>query len=123
MAQLCNAQTEEQYMKVNLFSAVALAAFGVAMTAGTLAAEVYPNRPVRMIIPFGVGGSTDVLVRIVATRLPETLGQQVVSDNRTGAGGLIGTELVAKAPPDGYTLLATGSPHSIFPHLYKSVPF
>jgi len=87
------------------------------------AAEPYPNKPVRMIIPFGAGGSTDVLVRIVATRLPETLGQQVVIDNRTGAGGLIGTEIAAKSNPDGYTLLATGTPHAIVPNLYKNVPF
>jgi tripartite-type tricarboxylate transporter receptor subunit TctC len=87
------------------------------------AAEPYPNKPVRMIIPFGAGGSTDVLVRIVATRMPEALGQQVVIDNRTGAGGLIGTDIAAKSNPDGYTLLATGSPHAIFPNLYKNVPF
>jgi tripartite-type tricarboxylate transporter receptor subunit TctC len=83
----------------------------------------YPDRPIRMIVPFGAGGSTDVLVRIVAAKMPEALGQQVVIDNRTGAGGLIGTEIVAKSNPDGYTLLGTGSPHSIFPNLYKNVPF
>jgi tripartite-type tricarboxylate transporter receptor subunit TctC len=87
------------------------------------AAEPYPNKPVRMIIPFGAGGSTDVLIRIVATRMPEALGQQVVIDNRTGAGGLIGTDIAAKSNPDGYTLLATGSPHVIVPNLYKKVPF
>jgi tripartite-type tricarboxylate transporter receptor subunit TctC len=76
-----------------------------------------------MIIPFGAGGSTDVLIRIVATRMPEGLGQQVVIDNRTGAGGLIGTDIAAKSNPDGYTLLATGSPHVIVPNLYKKVPF
>ncbi|HXF65845.1 MAG TPA: tripartite tricarboxylate transporter substrate binding protein [Burkholderiales bacterium] len=76
-----------------------------------------------MIIPLGAGGSTDVLLRIVATRLPEALGQQVVIDNRTGAGGLIGTEIAAKAQPDGYTLLATSTPHAIVPNLYKKVPF
>jgi tripartite-type tricarboxylate transporter receptor subunit TctC len=76
-----------------------------------------------MIIPFGAGGSTDVLIRIVATRMPEALGQQVVIDNRTGAGGLIGTEIAAKSNPDGYTLLATGTPHTIVPNLYKKVPF
>ena len=85
--------------------------------------QAYPTKPIRMIIPFGAGGSTDVLVRIVAAKMPEVLGQQVVIDNRTGAGGLIGTELVAKANADGYTLLGTGSPHSIFPNLYKNVPF
>ena len=102
---------------------LALAALGVLVTAGAMAAEAYPNKPVRMIIPFGAGGSTDVLVRIVATRMPEGLGQQVVIDNLTGAGGLIGTDIVAKSNPDGYTLLGTGSPHAIFPHLYKNVPF
>jgi tripartite-type tricarboxylate transporter receptor subunit TctC len=83
----------------------------------------YPTKPVRMIIPFGAGGSTDVLIRIVAAKLPEALGQQVVIDNRTGAGGLIGTEIAAKANPDGYTLLGTGSPHTIVPNLYKNAPF
>jgi tripartite-type tricarboxylate transporter receptor subunit TctC len=83
----------------------------------------YPNKPVRMIIPFGAGGSADVLIRIVATKLPELLGAQVVIDNRTGAGGLIGTEIAAKSSPDGYTLLGTGTPHTIFPNLYKKVPF
>lgn len=92
-------------------------------TSGWAAEASYPSRPIRMIIPFGAGGSTDVLVRIVANRMPEGLGQQVVIDNRTGAGGLIGTDLVAKANADGYTLLGTGSPHSIFPNLYKNIPY
>lgn len=96
---------------------------GALLAAGSVFAQAYPTKPIRMIIPFGAGGSTDVLVRIVAQKLPEVLGQQVVIDNRTGAGGLIGTELVAKANPDGYTLLGTGSPHAIFPNLYKKVPF
>lgn len=87
------------------------------------AAEPYPNKPIRMIVPFGAGGSTDVLIRIVANKLPEAVGQQVVVDNRTGAGGLIGTEIAAKSTPDGYTLLGTGTPHTIAPNLYKKVPF
>ena len=91
--------------------------------AGAVAAQGYPNRPVRVVIPFGAGGSTDVLIRIVANKLPETLGQQVVIDNRTGAGGMIGTDIVAKSNPDGYTILGTGSPHAIFPNLYKKVPY
>ena len=99
------------------------ALLAAAISTSGWAAETYPNRPIRMIIPFGAGGSTDVLVRIVANRMPEGLGQQVVIDNRTGAGGLIGTDLVAKANPDGYTLLGTGSPHSIFPNLYKNIPY
>ena len=86
-------------------------------------AQSYPTKPVRLIVPFSAGGATDVVVRIVANKLPEALGQQVVVDNRVGAGGMIGTEIAAKAMPDGYTLLATGSPHVIFPHLYKKVPY
>jgi tripartite-type tricarboxylate transporter receptor subunit TctC len=91
--------------------------------AGSALAQTYPTKPVRMIIPFGAGGSTDVIIRIVATRLPAVLGQQVVIENRTGAGGLLGTDLAAQASPDGYTLLATGTPHAIVPNLYKNVPF
>lgn len=85
--------------------------------------QAYPSKPVRMIIPFGAGGATDVVIRIVANKLPDGLGQQVVIDNRTGAGGMIGTDIAAKATPDGYTVLATGSPHAIVPNLYKRVPY
>ena len=87
------------------------------------AAQAYPERPVRIIVPFGAGGANDVVARIVATRLTDVLGQQVVVDNRTGAGGLIGTEIAAKATPDGYTLLGTATPHVIFPHLHKKMPY
>jgi tripartite-type tricarboxylate transporter receptor subunit TctC len=96
-------------------------------TAGAAAAQkpaqVYPERPVRIIVPFGAGGANDVVTRIVATRMTDVLGQQVVVDNRTGAGGLIGTDLAAKAAPDGYTLLSTATPHVIFPHLHKKMPY
>ena len=90
---------------------------------GAIAADPYPTKPVRMIVPFGAGGSADVLIRIVATRLPELLGQQVVIDNRTGAGGMIGTEIAAKSAADGYTLLGTGTPHAIVPNLYAHVKY
>lgn len=100
-----------------------LVAAGCVAAAGTAVAQPYPNKPVRMIIPFSAGGATDVVIRIVANKLPEVLGQQVVIDNRTGAGGLIGTDIAAKATADGYTILATGSPHVIVPNLYKKVPF
>ena len=105
---------------------IGLAAAGTAYAqpAATGAAQtVYPNKSIRMIIPYGAGGATDVVLRIVASRLPELLGQQVVIDNRTGAGGLIGTEAVANAVADGYTLLGTGTPHVIYPHLYKKMLF
>lgn len=85
--------------------------------------QQYPTKPIRVVIPFGAGGSTDVLIRIVAQRLPEVVGQQVVIDNRTGAGSMIGTDIVAKAAPDGYTLLGAGSPYAIVPNLYKNVQY
>ncbi len=87
------------------------------------AAQQYPTKPVRMIIPYSAGGATDVVVRIVANKLPELLGQQVVIDNRVGAGSMIGTEIAAKSNPDGYTLVGAGTPHVIVPHLYKKVAY
>jgi len=98
-------------------------AVGFVVAAGAAFAQPYPNKPVRMIIPFGAGGATDVVIRIVANRLPDALGQQVVIDNRTGAGSMIGTDIAAKSNPDGYTVLAAGSPFSIVPNLYKKVPY
>ena len=92
-------------------------------TALTVGAQNYPVKPIRMIIPYSIGGATDTVSRIIALKLPEVLGQQVVVDNRTGAGGLIGTEIAAKAPADGYTLLAAGSALVIVPHLYRKVPY
>jgi len=86
-------------------------------------AQSYPSRPVRLVVPYSAGGATDIVMRIMAQKLPEVLGQQVVIDNRPGAGGLIGTDTVAKASPDGYTLLATSTPHVILPHLHKKIPF
>jgi tripartite-type tricarboxylate transporter receptor subunit TctC len=93
------------------------------LTANMAFGQSYPTKPIRLVIPFSAGGATDVVVRIVANKLSEPLGQQVVIDNRTGAGGLIGTEIAAKSTADGYTLLATGTPHVIVPNLYKKVPF
>src|SRR5688572_23620237 len=93
------------------------------LAAGTAPAQTYPTKPVRMIIPYSAGGATDVVLRIVAAKLPEVLGQQVVIDNRPGAGSLIGTEIAAHSPNDGYTLLGAGTPHVIVPNLYKQVPY
>ena len=88
-------------------------------------AQDYPTRPVRLIVPFPPGASTnDVLGRLIAQRLSESLGQQFVVENRPGAGGTIGTELVAKAPPDGYTLLiGTNGPIAIGPHVYPKLGY
>ncbi len=100
-----------------------LTACVLAPAAALAQSATYPTKPVRMIIPFAAGGATDVVIRIVANKLPELLGQQVVIDNRAGGGGLIGTELAANAIADGHTLLATGTPHVIVPNLYKKVSF
>jgi tripartite-type tricarboxylate transporter receptor subunit TctC len=85
--------------------------------------STYPQRPIRLIIPVSVGGATDIVGRIVVQRLAPALGQQLVVDNRSGAGGIIGTELVARATPDGYTLLFAYASHTIMPFLSRKVPY
>ena len=88
---------------------------------GTVFAQDYPNRPIKLVVPWPPGQSTDLLARVVAERISQFLGQPVVVDNRAGAGGLIGSDIVAKSPPDGYTLLAASSgPISIMPALQKT---
>ena len=92
--------------------------------AGTAAAQSYPNRPVRLIVPFPAGGATDVLARAIGQYASEKLGQPIVIDNKPGAGGTIGSDLAAKADPDGYTLLiATGSTHSVGPLVNPKTPY
>jgi tripartite-type tricarboxylate transporter receptor subunit TctC len=86
-------------------------------------AQTYPDRPVRLVVGFPPGGAADILGRIAAQQLSAGLGQQVVVDNRGGAGGLIATEITARANPDGYTLLFTSIPHVINPHLYRKVSY
>jgi len=93
------------------------------LVAATSALAAYPDKPIRMIIPYSPGGATDVVIRIWAERLPEQIGAQVVVDNRPGAGSLIGTEIAANSPADGYTLLGSGTPLVIVPHLYKKLPY
>ena len=97
---------------------LALAAF-----AGLAAAQDYPNRPVRIIVPYPVGGASDITARLVADKLAKKWGQGVVVDNKAGANGIIGTEMIAKAPPDGYTLGLVASSHVGNPFSYKVVPF
>jgi tripartite-type tricarboxylate transporter receptor subunit TctC len=95
------------------------AALVVAFTTTAAAQADYPTRPIRMIVPFPPGGSNDVVSRMIATQLSEKLGKQVVVDNRGGAGGVIGTEVVSKSPNDGYTLGVISIAHSVNPWLYK----
>jgi len=98
---------------------------GWALLGGPAHAQTpYPTKPVRMVVSFAVGGPTDLVARVIAAKLSEYLGQQFIVDNRPGAGGNIGADLVSKASPDGYTLLmATVSTHAINPLLYKTIPY
>jgi tripartite-type tricarboxylate transporter receptor subunit TctC len=98
---------------------VAGIALVLACAASIASAQGYPQRPIRLLVGFPPGGAADTLGRIAAQKLTEGLGQQVVVDNRGGAGGLIATEIAAKASPDGYTLLFTSIPHVINPHLRR----
>src|SRR5215207_7533583 len=86
-------------------------------------AQAWPAKPVHAIVPVGAGSSTDIVHRIVLEQLSLQLGQAIVVENRIGAGGTIGTALVAKAPADGYTLLANGAAHTIAPALYKNLSY
>jgi len=98
-----------------------MAAAGLALAFATpvFAQSDYPNRPIRLIIPFPPGGSNDVVGRMIGDQLSKQLGKQVVIDNRAGAGGVIGTELAGKEKPDGYTLLVISLAHAVNPWLYK----
>ena len=87
------------------------------------AAEDYPARPLRLIVPHAAGGSNDILARVLTPRLADVLGQPIVVDNRGGAGGIIGTGLAARAAPDGYTLLLADAPHGANPALYSKMPY
>lgn len=103
--------------------AAALAVSGTDTIAAEKDAANYPSRPVRIVVPQSPGGTTDLTARLLAPRLSERFGQSVVVDNRPGAGSLVGTDLVAKAAPDGYTLLVVASSLAIMPSMYKSLPF
>jgi tripartite-type tricarboxylate transporter receptor subunit TctC len=105
-----------------------LSRLAVALLAGIVpvlaAAQAWPSKPVKIVVPFAAGGATDVVARLLAQKLSEAWGQSVVVENRGGAGGNIGADVVAKSPADGYTLLMTsGSIVTANPHMYKAMPF
>jgi tripartite-type tricarboxylate transporter receptor subunit TctC len=109
-------------MTLHAFAGIVLA-FALAGT-GVKAEDRYPSKPVRIVVSFAAGGPTDTVARIMGAKLGELIGQQFVVENKAGAGGNIGADLVAKAAPDGYTLLmATVSTHAINPGLYKKMPY
>ena len=86
-------------------------------------AQTYPNKPVKLIVPFAPGGFTDVVARILGQKLSLAMGQQFIVENKPGAGSIIGTDFVAKAAPDGYTLVMVSSTHAISPWIYKPMPY
>lgn len=96
---------------------------GLAVAIASPAAERYPSRPVRLIVPFAPGGPTDTIARLIAQHLTEAFRQQVVVDNRAGAGGNIGMGLAAHSPPDGHTVLLVSSSFVVNPSLYKKIPY
>jgi tripartite-type tricarboxylate transporter receptor subunit TctC len=102
-------------MRYALMKAIAL----LLLSCTTVAAQDYPTKPIRLIIPFPPGGSNDIVGRMIATQMSEKLGKQVIVDNRAGAGGVIGTEIAAGSPPDGYTLAIVSIAHAVNPWLYK----
>jgi tripartite-type tricarboxylate transporter receptor subunit TctC len=100
-----------------------LAALLIALAPITAPAQDYPNRPIRLIVPFAAGGLNDVVARLVGPYLERALGQPVVIDNRPAAGGMVGTDAVAKAPPDGYSLLMVASSFAIIPATRAQMPY
>ena len=87
------------------------------------AVEAFPNRPIRLVVPYPPGGGTDIVGRVLGEKLGASLGRPIVVDNRGGAGGVLGTEIVAKAAPDGYTLLLVPTSHVINPSIYAKLPY
>ena len=105
------------------FASLALAAAMLVVPAGRVLAQAYPTKPITLIVPFPAGGTTDALARTIGQKLSEAWGQPVIVDNRGGAGATIGANMVAKAAPDGYTLLMGAIHHTIAPSVYKKLPY
>jgi tripartite-type tricarboxylate transporter receptor subunit TctC len=106
-----------------MIKTAAFLAGALIVTSSALSAQIYPSRPITLIVPFAVGGSNDIVGRTIGKKLADAWGQPVVVENRSGAGGMIGTSAVAAAPPDGYTLLLVSSTFTINPAIRKSMPF
>ncbi|MEO7726343.1 MAG: tripartite tricarboxylate transporter substrate-binding protein, partial [Burkholderiales bacterium] len=102
---------------------IVLAMLPLLSAAGAVSAQQYPSKPVRVVIPWPPGGSNDVVGRIVLQKVAEYAGQQFIIDNRAGAAGSIGADVVAKAPPDGYTIMVHSTSHVGNAHLYKKLPY
>ena len=110
-------------MKLGALSALSATVFVLGAGPAPVFAQKYPDKPVRLIVPFAPGGGTDVLGRFLAAKLSDSLGVSVLIENRGGAGGTIGTELAARSAPDGYTMLFTSASHSFNPNLYTKLGY
>ena len=96
----------------------------IALAGASASADTYPSKPIKIVVPFAAGGTTDLLARAVGAELQKSMGQSVIVDNRPGAGGNVGADVVAKSTPDGYTLLmGTVGTHAINQSLYPKMPF
>lgn len=113
--------SREDVMKI--VQTALLAVLGVAIPGMYAGAQDYPNRPIKFVIPFTAGSSTDIVARALSERLGAALGQPIVVENKPGAGGRVGAEFVVKSPPDGYTLLVNSSAHTVNPAIYSDLPF
>jgi|688.fasta_scaffold05918_25 tripartite-type tricarboxylate transporter receptor subunit TctC len=109
--------------RIALFSGLVIGALCVSAMSAAQTTNTYPNQAIRMVVPYPPGGPTDITARVVAAEMSKTIGQSVVIDNRPGASGMIGSEMVTKAAPDGYTLLANASIHVINPSVYPDMRF
>jgi len=107
---------------IKLLVTLIFSAYGLMFSTGALA-QAWPNKPIKFVVPYPPGGGTDVIARIVQEPMSQALGQQIIIDNRGGAGGSIGTDAVAKSPADGYTVLFTLSSHTINPAIYPKLAF
>ena len=109
-------------MKYSPFTRIAIAGFAILCT-GLAGAQEFPVKPIRFIVPFGPGSATDALARVIGLKMTEMWGQQVIVENRPGAGSVVGTGVAAKSPPDGHTLLMVSASHAINATLYSKLPF
>src|SRR5215218_11299035 len=101
----------------------ALAAAAFLAPVAVFAQAGYPNKPIRVIVPFAAGSTTDIIARAISDKMSQSMGQQLVIDNRGGASGTIGQAAVAQAAPDGYTIMVHSSSHTVSPHTFAKLPF
>lgn len=110
-------------MRRSFYGSLVLVALAAATLAAAPAHAAYPDRPIKLIVPWAPGGSTDAIARVLAQRMSQTIGQSVIVDNRSGASGQIGTDAAAKSTPDGYTIVLVELPHAIAPAVFARLPY